>query len=71
MLSDKVDVKGVSLSNEISGTVCELGSEVTHLKIGDRVLAMTPCYFATQEVVPESCCIPLADTETFTVWSRS
>ncbi|MCJ1246453.1 hypothetical protein MMC30_003660 [Trapelia coarctata] len=68
-LHGKVDTKNSTCSTEFSGVVTRVGSSVSKLNIGDRVVVMAPRYFATYECVPEWACYRLLDGEEFVTMS--
>ncbi|KAI0021210.1 polyketide synthase [Xylariomycetidae sp. FL0641] len=65
VLSAKVDTRNVSCSCECAGVVVGVGSQVTGLAIGDRVVGMAPGHFATHERLPEWAVCKLQDDEDF------
>lgn len=52
-------------SQECGAVVTQVGSEVTRLKIGDRVICQHPGRFATAFFVTEDMCQPIHDDEDF------
>jgi len=55
------------LGIEMAGTVSEVGSEVSDLEVGSRVMGIAPAAFSSQVVVPRAYLVPtpdkLSDTE--------
>ncbi|RJE70884.1 type I polyketide synthase [Reichenbachiella sp. MSK19-1] len=49
---------GAQLGLECSGVVARVGKSVTHLKIGDPVLAFAPNTFAGKVIAPDHCVVP-------------
>ena len=68
-LGGKVDTKDASCTLEYCGVVERVGSNVSNLKTGDRVVVMAPSYFKTSEVVPQWACQKLRDDEDFNTLS--
>nr|UPN67566.1 hypothetical protein [Pestalotiopsis sp.] len=69
VLGAKVDTKDVSCSCECAGVIVDVGSEVTGLKLGDRVVAIAPGHFGTHERLPRWAVCKLQDDEKFTTAS--
>ncbi|MCJ1346998.1 hypothetical protein MMC31_005218, partial [Peltigera leucophlebia] len=67
MLAGKVDTKNATCSLEFCGTVERIGSAVSSLAPGDRVVVMAPTHCQTSQVVPEWACQKLEDHEDFNV----
>ena len=63
VLSGKVDTKSATSSLECGGVVTKIGAGVSDLSVGDRVVVMAPCLFATQERVPRWACAKLSENE--------
>ena len=55
---------GPTLGLECAGRVTGIGSGVTRLSIGDRVMALAPASLATQTITPEAACVRLSDDMT-------
>ena len=56
---------GAQLGLECSGVVSRVGKEVSHLKVGDRVLAFSPNSFAGKAVTPKHCVAKIPDHISF------
>lgn len=67
ILAGKIDTKNATCSLEFCGTVERIGSAVSSLAPGDRVVVMAPTHFQTSQVVPEWACQKLEDHEDFNV----
>lgn len=67
MLAGKVDTKNATCSLEFCGIVERIGSAVSSLAPGDRVVVMAPSHFQTSQVVPEWSCQKLEDHEDFNI----
>lgn len=67
MLAGKVDTKNATCSLEFCGIVESIGSAVSSLAPGDRVVVMAPTQFQTSQVVPEWSCQKLEDHEDFNI----
>lgn len=52
---------GPSLGFECSGVISRIGSAVTHVKVGDRVMAFAPAAFASHVVVAANMAMPVPD----------
>ncbi|KAK8030030.1 polyketide synthase [Apiospora rasikravindrae] len=65
VLGAKVDTRDVSCSCECAGLVLSVGSDVTHLRPGDRVVAMAPGHFATHERLPHWALCKLEEDESY------
>ena len=63
VLGAKVDTPNISYSCECAGIVTKIGSDTLRLKIGDRVVAMAPSQFVTQERLPQWAVCKLQDEE--------
>ncbi|KAL7625210.1 hypothetical protein AAE478_004425 [Parahypoxylon ruwenzoriense] len=63
----KVDTKNATCTLEFCGVVERVGSEVSHIKAGDRVVVMAPANFRTSEIVPSWACQKILDHEEFNV----
>ena len=63
--SGKATHKGTTTSSACAGSVTRVGSDVSKLNIGDRVVVMAPGHFSTLESFPEWCCERLNDNEAF------
>lgn len=61
----KIDVKDGTSAFECAGTVTKVGSRVSSLAPGDRVLSMALCQLSTVERVPQWSCVKLLDSESF------
>ena len=57
--------RGTTTSSVCAGTVTRVGSAVSKLQVGDRVVVMAPGHFSTLECFPEWCCERLDDNERF------
>ncbi|MCJ1311389.1 hypothetical protein MMC25_005060 [Agyrium rufum] len=64
-LTGRVDTNSAKL--ECSGIITRVGSKVSSLSQGDRVVIFAPGDFTTLELVPEWACEKLRDDEDFTV----
>lgn len=64
-LAGKVDTKNGTCCLEFSGIVENVGSEVSSIGAGDRVVVMAPSNFQTLQVVPEWSVAKLRDDEDF------
>ena len=69
VLAGKVDTKNATCSLESCGVVEEVGSQVSSLAPGDRVVIMAPGHFQTSQVVPAWACQKLEDEEDFNTLS--
>ena len=69
VLAGKVDTKNSTCSLEFCGIVDKIGSAVSSLAPGDRVVVMAPVHFETSQVVPEWACQKLEEYEDFNVLS--
>lgn len=67
----KVETRNATTSLECAGVVNRVGSDVSNLKPGDRVVVMAPGHFSTLEKFPEWSCEKLKDSEEFNVGSDS
>lgn len=56
---------GAQLGLECSGVVSRVGSDVAHVKPGDRVIAFSPNSFAGKVVTPKHCVVKLPDHISF------
>lgn len=63
----KVETRHGTTSLECAGIVKRIGSNVSSLKEGDRVVVMAPGHFSTLESFPEWSCEKLTDGEAFNV----
>ncbi|KAL8901562.1 MAG: hypothetical protein Q9207_005141 [Kuettlingeria erythrocarpa] len=63
--SGKVDTMGATTSLECAGLVSRVGSGVSSLKPGDRVVCMAPGHFSSLEAFPEWACAKLQDHEEY------
>ncbi|THC93098.1 hypothetical protein EYZ11_007410 [Aspergillus tanneri] len=61
----KVEVKDPTSASECAGVISKVGSGVSALAPGDRVLAMAHCQVSTVERVPEWSCVKLLDREDY------
>jgi len=68
-LGGKVDTKGATCTLEYSGIVLRIGSGVSSLSPGDRVMAEAPGHWKTVEYAPAWACHRLNDDEDFNVMS--
>ena len=66
-MGGKVDTKDATCTLEYCGVISKVGSGVSRLTPGDRVVVMAPGHFKTSEVVPEWACQKLNDCEDFNV----
>lgn len=66
-LGGKLDTKNACCTLEFCGVVEQIGSGVTDLAIGDRVVVMAPGFFKTSEIVPTWACQKLQEDEDFNV----
>ncbi|RFU78519.1 polyketide synthase [Trichoderma arundinaceum] len=69
VLAGRVDTPDATCQLECAGTVVQVGSEVTSLAVGDRVVAMAPTHFQTYQTLPEFACCKLTEKENFDVVS--
>jgi len=67
--SGKVETRDATTSLECAGVVSRVGSAVSSLKVGDRVVSVAPSHFATRESFPEWACAKLNDDEQYNVVS--
>ena len=67
ILGGHADSKDSTCSLEHCGIVRAVGSDVSTLGIGDRVVVMAPGHFKTHEIIPEWACTKLKDEEKFSV----
>lgn len=67
LLAGKVEVPNATSSIEYSGTVVEVGAEVTGFARGDRVVVMAPSHFQTYQTVPQWACQKLNENEDLNV----
>ena len=65
VLAGKVDTRDGTSTLEYAGVVERVGSGVTSVQIGDRVVVMAPSYFKTSEIIPEWACQKLQPNEDF------
>jgi acyl transferase domain-containing protein len=65
VLGGKTETKEATCTLEFCGVVENVGTEVTRVAVGDRVVVMAPAHFKTSEIVPEWACQKLNDNETF------
>lgn len=63
MLSARVDTRDASCSCECAGVVTSVGSSISDLQPGDRVVAMAPGSFATVDRFPRWAIHPLLSEE--------
>ncbi|PSN60577.1 reducing type I polyketide synthase 10 [Corynespora cassiicola Philippines] len=63
LLAGKVDVLNATSSNEYTGTVVDVGAEVTGFSQGDRVVVMAPSHFQTHQTVPQWACQKLEEND--------
>lgn len=68
-LQGRLETRGATTALEFSGVVTSVGPDVTHLKIGDRVVVGMPCQFATSQRVPIWAAHKLLPGEQHTVMS--
>lgn len=66
-LGGKVDTQDASCSLEFCGVVEQVGSDVTNVVPGDRVVVMAVTHFRTSETVPDWTCQKLEESEDFNV----
>ncbi|EAA36364.1 ketoacyl-synt-domain-containing protein [Neurospora crassa] len=66
---DGDNTSGSFCTSQYTAVVANVGTGVENLAVGDRVVVMTPGYFATTESVPAWACQKLADNEDFTTLS--
>ncbi|KAL2802548.1 hypothetical protein BJX63DRAFT_440810 [Aspergillus granulosus] len=69
VLVGQVDTPDASCQVDFAGTVVDVGSAVTDLHVGDRVVAMAPSHFQSYRTVPAWSCHRLLGTESFDVCS--
>ncbi|KAI5456752.1 KR domain-containing protein [Mariannaea sp. PMI_226] len=60
-----IDSESRSLGCEASGIVKSVGSEVKHLKVGDRIMAFGRGCFSTGRVIPGRYCVKIPDSISF------
>ncbi|KAM0335103.1 hypothetical protein ACHAQA_000138 [Verticillium albo-atrum] len=65
VFSGKVSTQDDTSSIEFCGVVERVGSEVSRIKTGDRVVVLAPSHFGTTETVPQWACHKLLDEEPF------
>lgn len=65
--SGKVETRNATTSLECAGIIKRVGSDVSSLKEGDRVVVLAPGHFSTLESFPEWSCQKLKDGEAFSV----
>lgn len=65
--SGRVQTRNATSSLECSGVVTRVGSNVTHVEAGDRVVVMAPGHFATSESFPAWASAKLQDNEDFNI----
>ncbi len=63
----RVETHNATTSLECAGIVKHVGTDVSSLKEGDRVVVMAPGHFSTLESFPEWACEKLTDSEDFDV----
>ncbi|OTA98515.1 hypothetical protein M426DRAFT_258551 [Hypoxylon sp. CI-4A] len=68
-LHGRVEVRQATTACEFAGVVVAVGADVTHIQLGDRVVAMAPNYFTTTERVPAWTVQKFLPDEKFTVMS--
>lgn len=61
-----VDDEGAGVGLEGSGVIKDIGANVKHLKVGDRVMMMDSNCFSTQKTCPADRCVKIPDSLTFT-----
>jgi NADPH:quinone reductase-like Zn-dependent oxidoreductase/malonyl CoA-acyl carrier protein transacylase len=66
-LGGKIDTRNACCTLEHCGIVEKIGSGVTDLAVGDRVVVMAPGFFKTSEIVPTWACQKLQEEEDFNV----
>ncbi|KAK4508593.1 hypothetical protein PRZ48_002332 [Zasmidium cellare] len=64
-LGGKLDTPDAACSLECCGVVERVGSAVSHVQPGDRVVVMAPGHFRTTEIVPEMAVKKLLECEDF------
>ena len=69
-MSGKVDTKDATCTLDYGGVVIEIGSGVSSLAPGDRVVAAAPGHFKTTECAPEWACVKIKDDEDVHVSQR-
>lgn len=67
VLAGKVETKEGTCALEFAGVVTQVGTSVTDLAPGDRVVCMAPNHFQLTEQVPRWACIKLRPHEDFNV----
>lgn len=67
VLAGRVDTPNATCQLECAGTVVQVGSAVTDLTAGDRVVAMAPTHFQSYQTLPRWACHKLLSTESFDV----
>ena len=67
MYTGKVETRNATTSIECAGIVKRVGTGVSSLQEGDRVVVMAPGHFSTLESFPEWSCEKLRDSEEFSV----
>ena len=66
-MGGRVETKNSTISLDFCGIVSAVGPDVTHLKVGDRVVALAPNCFRTTERVPIGSVHKMLPEEEFTV----
>ncbi|KAI1104957.1 reducing type I polyketide synthase 10 [Jackrogersella minutella] len=67
VLAGRVDTPDATCQLECSGTVEQVGSEVSDFAVGDRVVAMAPTHFQTVQTLPEWACFKLTAEESYDI----
>ncbi|KUJ17704.1 polyketide synthase [Mollisia scopiformis] len=65
-LSGKVETPENTSSCEFAGIVTQVGSKVTHVRAGDRVVCAAPSRFGSHERIPAYTCAKMKKHESFT-----
>ncbi|KUI73219.1 Polyketide synthase-nonribosomal peptide synthetase [Cytospora mali] len=71
VLAGKVDTPGATCALEFAGVIEQVGSGVTDLVNGDRVVVMAPNHFRSTEIVPSWAATKLLDDEDFSTVSTA
>lgn len=69
VLTGKADTKNGTFSSECCGVVEKVGSTVSSVALGDRVVVMAPSQIQSLQIVPEWACQKLEDDEDFSILS--
>ncbi|CZR44814.1 putative polyketide synthase [Fusarium proliferatum ET1] len=66
-MSGRVDTRNMTTAFDFSGLVTSVGPDVSHVAVGDRVVASAPHHLGTSVRVPAGCAHKMTSEEEFTV----